>query len=77
MKKIDFIMSTEEWLVRNDVQDFMCSVSSAKNYDIAQYIYGVENFLSHKAPDLLDDFYNRVKEGKVRGTSKLKLGGGR
>lgn len=57
MKKEDFIMETEDWLVRQDISDFVCKVSTARKKNIMDYLEQTESILKWKAPDLLDDFH--------------------
>ena len=56
MKKEDFIMEIEYWLVRQDVSDFVCKTSTARKKNIMDYLEQTESILKWKAPDLLDDF---------------------
>ena len=67
MKKEDFIMKTEEWLVRQDVSDFVCKASTARKKNIVDYLEQTESILKWKAPDLLDDFHEQVKNAHLRG----------
>lgn len=71
MKKENFIMETEDWLVRQDVSDFVCKVSTARKKNIMDYLEQTESFLKWKAPDLLDDFHERVKNAHLRGAAKF------
>ena len=69
MKKEDFIMETENWLVRQDVSDFVCKASTARKKNIVDYLEQTESILKWKAPDLLDSFHKKVKEAHLRGAS--------
>lgn len=69
MKKEDFIMETENWLVRQDVSDFVCKASTARKKNIVDYLEQTESILKWKAPDLLDDFHERVKNAHLRGAA--------
>ena len=48
MKKEDFIMETEDWLVRQDVSDFVCKVSTARKKNIMDYLEQTESILKWK-----------------------------
>ena len=69
MKKADFISRTDLWLTRQDICDFIHSPSQISKMDVVHYLKMVEQMLKHKAPELLTDFYESVKNAKVRGTS--------
>ena len=71
MKKENFIMEAEDWLVRQDVSDFVCKVSTARKKNIMDYLEQTESILKWKAPDLLDDFHERVKNAHLRGAAKF------
>lgn len=71
MKKEDFIMEIEDWLVRQDVSDFVCKVSTARKKNIMDYLEQTESILKRKAPDLLDDFHERVKNAHLRGAAEF------
>lgn len=72
MKKVDFIIDTERWLVENDVIDsrFQITPSQAKDRNINQYINQVKWMLQDKAPDLFDEFKHRIKESHLRGMER-------
>ena len=38
MKKEDFIMEIEYWLVRQDVSDFVCKTSTARKKNLMDYL---------------------------------------
>lgn len=69
MRKSDFIANTERWLVRNDIKDdyFMLSDRQIKQTDVNRYIASVKSMLERKAPDLIPEFKQSIKDSKVRG----------
>lgn len=72
MKKIDFVLKTERWLVQNDVIDseYQKSATQAAKIDINQYIYSVKGMLLDKAPELYPTFKMMIKESRVRGMQR-------
>lgn len=68
MRKSDFIANTERWLVRNDIKDdyFMLSDRQIKQTDVNRYIASVKSMLERKAPDLIPEFKQSIKDSKVR-----------
>lgn len=72
MKKVDFVLKTERWLVQNDVIDseYQKSATQAAEIDINQYINSVKGMLLDKAPDLYPTFKMMIKENRVRGMQR-------
>ena len=72
MKKVDFVLKTERWLVQIDVIDseYQKSATQAAKVDINQYINSVKGMLLDKAPDLYPTFKMMIKENRVRGMQR-------
>ena len=47
MKKEDFIVEIEYWLVRQDVSDFVCKTSTARKKNIMDYLEQTESILKY------------------------------
>lgn len=72
MRKVDYILDTELWLVKNDIMDVydISDVSYYESLDIIEYITDVESTLDDDA--LLTEFYEGLANAGVHGTGKLK-----
>lgn len=72
MKKVDFVLKKERWLVQNEVIDskYQNSATQAAKIDINQYINSVIGMLLDKAPDLYPTFRMMIKENRVRGMQR-------
>ena len=72
MKKVDFVLKTERWLVQNDVIDseYQKSATQVAKVDINQYINSVKGMLLDKAPELYPTFKMMIKESRVRGMQR-------
>lgn len=72
MRKVDYILDTELWLVKNDIMDVydISDVSYYESLDIIEYITDVESTLNDDA--LLTEFYEELANAGVHGTGKLK-----
>lgn len=72
MRKVDYILDTELWLVKNDIMDIydISDVSYYESLDIIEYITDVESTLDDDA--LLTEFYEGLANAGVHGTGKLK-----
>lgn len=75
MRKVDYILDTELWLVKNDIMDVydISDVSYYESLDIIEYITDVESTLEDEDDDaLLTEFYEGLANAGVHGTGKLK-----
>lgn len=72
MRKVDYILDTELWLVKNDIMDVydISDVSYYESLDIIEYITDVESTLDDDA--LLTEFYEGLANAGIHGTGKLK-----
>ena len=72
MRKVDYILDTELWLVKNDIMDVydISDVSYYESLDIIEYITDVESTLDDDA--LLKEFYEGLANAGIHGTGKLK-----
>lgn len=72
MRKVDYILDTELWLVKNDIMDVydISDVSYYESLDIIEYITDVESTLDDDA--LLAAFYEGLANAGIHGTGKLK-----
>ena len=68
MKKNDFILKTENWLVENDLiePEYRLSFEQIQKKSAQDYISLVYWGLQDKAPSLLSEFKRRIKEAKLR-----------
>lgn len=68
MKKNDFILKTEDWLVDNDLfeSEFKLSFEQIKKKSAQEYIELVYWGLLDKAPDLIPEFKKRIKNAKLK-----------
>lgn len=73
MRKVDYILNTELWLVKNDIMDVhdISDVSYYESLDIIEYITDVESTLDDDDA-LLTEFYEGLANAGVHGTGKLK-----
>lgn len=73
MRKVDYILDTELWLVKNDIMDVhdISDVSYYESLDIIEYITDVESTLDDDDA-LLTEFYEGLANAGVHGTGKLK-----
>ena len=68
MKKNDFILKTEYWLVENDLiePEYKLSFEQIQNKSVQEYINLVYWGLQDKAPSLLSEFNRRIEAAKLR-----------
>ena len=68
MKKNDFILKTEDWLVENDLiePEYKLSFEQIQNKSVQEYISLVYWGLQDKAPSLLSEFKRRIEASKLR-----------
>ena len=68
MKKNDFILKTEDWLVENDLiePEYKLSFEQIQNKSVQEYINLVYWGLQDKAPSLLSEFKRRIEAAKLR-----------
>ena len=68
MKKNDFILKTEDWLVENDLiePEYKLSFEQIQNKSVQEYIILVYWGLQDKAPSLLSEFKRRIEAAKLR-----------
>lgn len=73
MRKVDYILDTELWQVKNDIMDVydISDVSYYESLDIIEYITDVESTLDDDDA-LLTEFYEGLANAGVHGTGKLK-----
>lgn len=73
MRKVDYILDTELWLVKNDIMDVydISDVSYYESLDIIEYITDVVSTLDDDDA-LLTEFYEGLANAGVHGTGKLK-----